>query len=764
MSNIKNKSKNSLQIEGFEVVAVNDPEMRPFLNVFIVDGKNIQQQKLGKAFGIIQIDEHSEDSAYLPNMLTQIFKKEYYRNKNKACGYCFEMALHKINLSLTELAQHEIVKWIGNLNAVIGVICENEIHFTQIGAGRLLFLKNKKIIKLGLESKKSEQYHPMKTFSSISEGKVKKGDKLILTIEETFKTLKDQEIERHYKTFNSNEFDNIITSTLKNEASNTGMLVINIAEKEENILENSPDSDPNANENLNFFGKNNENKKEEKPKPKEENKTSEEFLTKRTVQNNDDSNKSPFENEPEIFLKEKDAEDLPDEINSKINFLKSFSEKINQIFEKYNKENLIKKISFNKVNLKSWKNNIENKFKKNKMASLKNSLLSFTKKTFTKIDLNSIKNSLKNKALRLWAFSKKINLSKPDISKIEDSKPVLSAEEKYSKKYSFNKFVLKTKIFLKELLQKVNLGKIKKNKKKYLIIFIIILAILLIWIFAKTRKVDHGVFEIKEISEKSQTKKNKLSDIGSLKNLVNLEKKIKDTTFFKNNLFLLTEEGSLIKYSTRDNKKTEILLPENFTSPLRLSSIESLQLILIIGSKKVLSYSPTTNNFSENVISLPNGFDGIGVGTYLTYLYLIDKSTDQIYRYHRATGGFGSSKEWLKENVALNQASSLDVSDSIYIGFNDGKIKKYFQGKAIKEFDLEDGFIPNEIRVKINKDEIFALDSKQGKIIKLTEENSSKNLFQDENFKESKSFSVDFENKKVFLITDKNELLVFNYQ
>jgi hypothetical protein len=118
----------------------------------------------------------------------------------------------------------------------------------------------------------------------------------------------------------------------------------------------------------------------------------------------------------------------------------------------------------------------------------------------------------------------------------------------------------------------------------------------------------------------------------------------------------------------------------------------------------------------------------------------------------------------LKENVALNQASSLDVSDSIYIGFNDGKIKKYFQGKAIKEFDPEDGFIPNEIRVKINKDEIFALDSKQGKIIKLTEENSSKNLFQDENFKESKSFSVDFENKKVFLITDKNELLVFNYQ
>ncbi len=74
-----NKSKNCLQAESFDIVAIKDPKMKPFLNVFHATGQNVQQQKLGKLFGIIQVDDISENSAYLPNMLTQIIKKGIFQ-------------------------------------------------------------------------------------------------------------------------------------------------------------------------------------------------------------------------------------------------------------------------------------------------------------------------------------------------------------------------------------------------------------------------------------------------------------------------------------------------------------------------------------------------------------------------------------------------------------------------------------------------------------------------------------------------------------
>jgi len=141
-------------------------------------------------------------------------------------------------------------------------------------------------------------------------------------------------------------------------------------------------------------------------------------------------------------------------------------------------------------------------------------------------------------------------------------------------------------------------------------------------------------------------------------------------------LFFLTENKTLIKFSVRDNTKTEIILPSELKNPEYLSSMESLQLIFITSQGQTYSYSPVTNSFSKNTIVMPDNFKGIGVGTYLTYLYLLDRTSNQIYRYPRAPGGFGIYKEWLKENVDFQNAIEIDISDSIYVAFADGKIKK----------------------------------------------------------------------------------------
>jgi len=758
------KKENCAQAKFLEMVVIKNQKMKPFLNVFSFTGQNTQQQKLGEIFGIIQVDDNSKSSAYLPNMLTQILKREYFKRKNKNCGKSFELALHKINITLTELAQHEIVKWMNNLNVAVGVICGNKIHFAQIGKGRILFLKNKKILTITNTTESIEEYHPMKTFSSISAGKIEAGNKLIFTLKETFKTLDRADLERHFKTFNSDEFDNIVSSTLRNEAFNTGIIVINIEEAnlKNALTTNCLPKIKAEKEDLNFFG-------ETKLKNKKNTETTisqkKEIIPERKIkEKSNDPNKSPFENEPEIYFKETEDKEKTKQEKTILNKKTLLKEVYLSSLEK------IKIFKKKKLSLKNIKGKITENLKKideSKIIEIKNRGLALIKKiNFKKTKKDNI---LKISFAKEWITSlTKTYSAQSIIEKIGvevDFKPKEESNVKPSMKdktlFKMKKLALKIKMFLIKLSKKYY-----PKKSRLIIIAIAVLLILIISIFF--------IFKIKSSNTKSQTTNNgniiptianqSTSSINNLEFLINLEKGVKNSTFLGNELFLLTENRTLIKFSVRDNTKTEIILPKKLKNPKYLSAIESLQLVLITSEEQVYSYSPVTNSFAKNAISMPDDLESIGAGTYLTYLYLLDKKSNQIYRYSRAPGGFALPKKWLAEEIDFKNALDIDINDSIYVAFNNGKIQKYFHNKREKEYSLEEGFIPNEIKTKINKAEIFALDKNQGKIIKLLENGTSQKSFQDKKFKNARDFSVDFENNKIFIITRNKEILMFNYQ
>lgn len=765
-NNIKNKSKGCLQAKSFEVVAIKDPKLKPFLNTFHVTGRNVKQQKLGKIFGIIQIDDTSESSAYLPNLLTQIIKKAYFKNKNQDCGKSLEIALHKVNLALTELTQHEIVKWLNNLNAAIGVVCDNKIHFAQIGKGRILFLKNQKVSVIDQDFNKAEDYHPMKTFSTISSGEVKEGYKLIFTLQKTLETLKKEEIERHFKTFTSDEFDNIISSTLRNEAFDTGMVVINIEQQVESALKVELDTPSKKETELNFFGKDQEKKKIKKKPQNLKKERGGEIAKKSISPDNVNLSKSPFEKEPEIYVKETDPETTPIEYqpSKRLERIKKMSRHFTKKMITLTKIKILSKnISLQKsqVYCKNIFKKIAYSINKDKTTQIKNRLWALTKKiSFPKFKKNNFKISKKLNTLKSWGYSVFQKTTQKNIIEKLKTEPVLKIKQNSFLSLT-RQLPQKTKVFYKKIKNGLHFP-LKKASSKRIATIALGLFVLFSFVFALTKlfkttppealNQDQGLSIEKESTE-----------IKNLKTLLNLNKDIKASTLFENNLFFLTEDKSLIKFSIRDNTKTEILLPEELQKPMHLSSIESLQLIFIISQDQVYSYSPITNSFSENAIIISDNFEGIGTGTYLTYLYLLDKNSNQLYRYHRAPGGFGPAKEWLKETLDLQNALDLDVSDSVYIAFENSKIQKYFQGKKEKEFNLGEDFTPSEIRTKINRDEVFALDKKQGKLLKLSTGNNSVISFQDPRFKDANTFLIDFENNKIFIITEKNEILTFNY-
>jgi hypothetical protein len=247
-----NKDKSTkIELDSFLVSVCKDKDLQPFSNTFRFEGENPAQHKLGEFFGVIKIKDHSEESAYLPNLLSQVAKREFFLKPNRGTEESFESALSKVNLALADLAEHDVTNWIDNLDAAIGVINNKDFHFTKLGKGQIFLSKNKQIINISNGLNENINVHPVKTFSDISSGSLSIDDKVIFSTKTLFKSLSWEEIARHTKTFTSNEFDNILKSTLDIEGEDVGAVIVNIQEKSVMPI---PARREKSTQGLNFFG------------------------------------------------------------------------------------------------------------------------------------------------------------------------------------------------------------------------------------------------------------------------------------------------------------------------------------------------------------------------------------------------------------------------------------------------------------------------------------------------------------------------------
>jgi len=116
---------------------------KPFLEIFVQEPENVNQDNLGVIAGILEITDESEESSYIVNYLISVIKKEYFSRPKRGPIESFEAALHKANLALAKLAEHENIGWIGKVNAILLVVEKNNLHLSQTGNARALLLREK---------------------------------------------------------------------------------------------------------------------------------------------------------------------------------------------------------------------------------------------------------------------------------------------------------------------------------------------------------------------------------------------------------------------------------------------------------------------------------------------------------------------------------------------------------------------------------------------------------------------------------------------
>ena len=184
------------------------------------------------------------------------------------------------------------------------------------------------------------------------------------------------------------------------------------------------------------------------------------------------------------------------------------------------------------------------------------------------------------------------------------------------------------------------------------------------------------------LAGKSEKNLKPLSDVESLSFIQDPVKLV----LLNGRIFVVTSSQIISWDSNGAPKQSDF--PSDFQGVKLTTPMNDLNLIFLVSNdNKIISFSPVDSSFSENNITIPANSDLKNAGTYMTYLYLTDAASNQIYRYPRAAGGFGSETNWLKDGTDVKSATDMAMDENIYL-LENNQVIKLFKGAKV-DLNLE---------------------------------------------------------------------------
>ncbi|HAT73879.1 MAG: hypothetical protein US30_C0004G0022 [Candidatus Moranbacteria bacterium GW2011_GWF2_36_839] len=770
------KKISSLEASFEDVLVCQKTSAKTLLEIFVERPENITQENLGILAGILEINEESSDSSYVVNYLISVIKKEYYSKAKRGAIESFEAALNKANLALAKLAEHGNVNWLGKINAILLVIEKNNIHLSQAGSAKALLLRGKSLTDISEGAIIPENPSPFKTFIDVLSGRLEKDDALIVTTDAIFEIFSFEEIKRSALKFSPEEFMRFLRTALGNELEKAAVLVARMEEKKspaEISMETAEKNDFNAFSQTAFS-------KAPSKKPKKEISENEE---KKSLA---DEIKEDLKKESDEFIDKKTGHIYIKEnfsFQEKNPFLENISEiiemKISEFFSFCSKKiaTLGRKIASIKLPSKKATSSEDalNSLREEENIPEETGNISPTpistpvtpekpRKPIIKIDKEKIFLLTKEffatlKEISLDIFSFLVFTGQKTIAGVKKfipQKQTASAARKTvpAQQNTFLKIFIPRFGNIKKLFLKLDY-----SQKLYAGLAILLLLIIPYFI-AKIQNKENV-----DDSASQETAPSAPLALEQDKNVSRIEKL--QIVFSKNNLFKIINlngkmffvyENSLT--SAEDNQNYPF--PAEF-APLKIvSNMDDLNLIFLMSqNNRIISWSPISKKFQDNAIEIPAGSDIALAKTYLTYLYLLDKNSNQIYRYPRANEGFGEKTNWLKDTIDLNKISDIAIGENLYLA-QDGNILKLFQGKK-QIFSIEETATPiyvDKLYTKRDSSNFYALDKKNSRIVKFDLDGKIVSQFYNAEISQAQDFEINEESSLVYF-SNGNEVKSF---
>ncbi len=731
-----------LKIETKEILVARNRATEPYLHLFSVLPENVTQEPLGRLMGVFSTSDHTESSAYVGNVIASVARKEYFANTKRSAIESFESALHRSNIALSELVKHGDARFMGHLHGALAAIEHGTIHFSVTGEAHIVLFRDGTLTDIG-DGLTSEDAvtHPMKTFVEISSGRLLPGDRIVLASPELFSLLPFDVLERNAgRLIPEGKFPDFLETAMRNELRTGVALVLEAVEAVESEYVPARRSGTKRNGKQewekNYFS--------DRTFRDAEQKRAEHILKTESPESETPKPPTATPHSGAIYVEGEAPPETTEhpflttirwQYESLLHEIIVWSEKNGKALEKTLRE---ASRSFAGLSISAFGSVV---------ISLKRALGSLAG------NAGDMAKRLIGQTKRLSDPATKTKRRQSDIAPASahtDDNPILAraleltrragAESDFEEKSSgsetrrfghraatnrrYGAFVIPDRIrrtiwtaasrlepyrrTVKRLLSRFarttasgtshllrSAGScfltIPKRRQMLLVAgtaFLITLAGIGLWKASDRTDLETipPVVVIEEPEPAFPPTDEPNAGLAVPETVLSGNGTVVTPVFLRNRLFIVTETGI---FMPEDDRVFDI--PAD--SPIVLAAgMDDLSLIfLLTGSGTIYSFAPSNGSFAKNEITVPNRFRPAGIGAFLTYLYLLDGTSGNIYRYPRAEGGFGEGTVWTVEPLASG-TGPLAVNGAVYLADGSG-IDSLFQGKPSGDFTFES---PNE--------------------------------------------------------------------
>lgn len=180
-------------------IYLNKNQKESLCDTFIYEPSNIEEENLGNLYITGQLnlasDLKDESLSYLVNLLASVIKREYYSNSKRPPLKSLEFAFKKANTALNEFAEKGNTDWMGNLHFISASLSDSTLHLSCTGKAKSILLRNGGLTDIGQTIPTLSSLEiPFKTFTSIASGKVEEGDLIIFSTPTFFEIIGTEQL------------------------------------------------------------------------------------------------------------------------------------------------------------------------------------------------------------------------------------------------------------------------------------------------------------------------------------------------------------------------------------------------------------------------------------------------------------------------------------------------------------------------------------------------------------------------------------------
>ena len=752
------------------------------VDVYVAQPNSYQENLAGKIFILVEIESRRPDDIKIINFIIENFYNNYYQNEKMLLGaetksikaeHIFESSIAKINKNLLDFLHFEKIKFNPKLlNSTIGVIHENNIHFSNIGKNKsFLIYKSKNSTEKRLPQQeqgyKSKNQLKYKIADIIEHAKEKNGDKKQINLAKLFSNVISGKIPKNgYFIFTNEALPEYLSNKQLIEIITT-LEPVDSIEKIKSILET-------INAYVPFLALIIKNKHDA---PQQTSRTNDsinrlntlEYSTEQTLTSKGGINfpelieifkKIPEKISTIINSRKQSNEDelqfqhkMPLSIKDKIFFQKrkhgfSFGKiflylkdfifilinSINSIFRKpidISEESNIDNIPLSQFSRPGLTMNYN---KKNSKFFNKNNILFIL--ILTAIILliyNSVIINKQNKTTEVTEINTDL------IEKIKQRQNQVEANLLYGNEINAKTILEEIKILLEEDFEKT------ENQKLQYADF---------W-----EKYNKQMDKVKHIVDADTLKLKQLADFATIDTQANLV----NIVFAENNIYGADRQQKKIYKLNLTNNETETINLDQEIDAFKYPILDNDNDIFYLDdNKNVIKLNTKTKKISQLNINLEGTIDDIGGGAgYNNRLYYINKADNQIYRYGSVGNAFTVVHKWLKDNIDLRTAADIEIDGYIYVLRGNGDVLKFLKGK--QEIFKLDKIEPKlqfatKLFVSPELDYIYILDVIEKRLIIFNKKGEFILQYQSNKFDKLKDFAVN-EDREIIYFLNGSEVL-----